>query len=279
MRLQIDLSGDDLKVVACAGVTLESAFIETDAPRAAVFVQRVDVSRSTPATKPPALVKFSDRRYAIPRAESMRLATPRYYREFEGDAEGVRDELEGRYREDVRSAFARLGTVSPGLMRSVTGYMTYGVDGFWIFCTSIRPPSPWQLEELRGRFGAEQVTTIVDPPAFAQALGAAVAAQADWPDAKRSFVDELATHLRPPETGDWTVWVGHGPVCYSDDPAALVESFPFGHRAAIVPFIKRSLYAWQQEYRFSVSINGQPTEDEWFVSIPAQLQSLTKLGG
>ena len=74
------------------------------------------------------------------------------------------------------------------------------------------------------------------------------------------------------------VWVRHGAVCYSDDPTELVESFPTNHRAAVVPFIKRRRYAWQQEYRFSVSTNGQATENEWFLPIPPRLRRLAHLG-
>ena len=199
------------------------------------------------------------------------------YRDFEGAAGGIRDEMEARSKEDVRSVFAKTGTVPASATRYVTGHVTYGVDGFWVFCTSMRPPSTWRLERLRKRFGAECATTIADPSAFAQELGAAFAAHAPWPDVDLSFVEGLVAGLRPPWMGDRMVWVRHGAVCYSDDPRELVESFLTHHRAAILPFIKRRRYAWQQEYRFSVSIDGQATGNEWFLPITPGLRRLAHL--
>lgn len=277
-RLPLEVSVDDRGALTCEGVTLESAFVDTAAPRATVLGSRVDPSRSPVRARPARVVKFSEDRHAIPRSGSLKLATPRHYREFEGDGKGIRDEMKARYQEDVCSVFAKTGTLTPSAIRSATGHVTYGVDGFWVFYTSIRPPSTWQLEQLRERFGAERATTIADPSAFAVELGATFAAQAPLPDVDLSFVEELTARLRPGAMGERMVWVRHGAVCYSDDPRELVESFPANHQAAVVPFIKRRMYAWQQEYRFSVSIDGQATRDEWFLPITPGLRRLAQAG-
>ena len=258
---------------------MEAAFVETDAPRATVLVYRVDLSRASGHAIPAGIVKFSDDRYAIPRCESLKLATPQCYRDFEGDAEGIRDEMEAQYGEDMRTAFATTGALAslPGFP-SLTGHVIRGVDGFWIFCASVRPPSSWRLEQLRRRFGAERVTTIADPSAFARELGAAFATQVQWPGIELSFEHKQAAELRPPEFGDRIVWIQHGPVCYFDDPAELVKSFPNVHRGAVVPFIKRRMYEWQQEYRLTVGVNGRATENEWFLPITPKLRRLAQPG-
>ena len=276
-RLPVEFSGDESEALTCDGVTLESAFIETAVPRATVLVYRINASRSVLEMRPDSLVKFSEEPHAIPRSASLKLATPRYFRSIEGAGDGIRDEMEARYREDVRSLYARTGTVPASVSRYVTGHVTYGVDGFWVFCTSIRPPSSWRVERLRKQFGAECATTIADPSVFAQVLGAAFVAQAPWPDLDLSFVEGLVARLRPAWMGDRMVRVRHGAVCYSDIPRKLVESFPTHHQAAILPFIKRARYAWQQEYRFSVSTDGQLVENEWFLPITPGLRRLARL--
>ena len=277
MRLPVAPTGDGRGVLTQNGVTLEAAFSGTDAPRATVLIYRMNPARFLFEPKPAVVVKFSEDRHAILRAACLKLATPRYYREFEGDGDGIRDEMEARYHEDMRSFLAKGGAVEPGRVPSVGGHATLGVDGFWLFCTSIRPSSAWQLERLRRRFGAERATTIADPSAFARELGAAFATQALWPDVELSPVERVATTLGILEEGDRVVLVRHGPVRYADDPRELIESFPIDHRAAVLPFFKRRSYAWQQEYRFSVSVTGQATGNEWLLPIPPELRRLAQL--
>ncbi|MCY4617790.1 MAG: hypothetical protein OXD50_04440 [Chloroflexi bacterium] len=121
MRQPIEFSGDDSGTLGCEGLSLESAFVEGDAQRATVLVHRVDLSRSQASRQPPALVKFSEDRYAIPRSETLKLATPQYYRDFEGESGGIRDEREAQYREDILSAFAKTNTLSPSILRTLSG--------------------------------------------------------------------------------------------------------------------------------------------------------------
>ena len=149
---------------------------------------------------------------------------------------------------------------------------TYTADGFWLFCTSVKPNSDQELQQMRSRFAAENVTLIASPTDFAQELGAAFAAHASWSDVNLSPVDLIARHGDPPEMGDKVVRVYHGRVHYRDDSEALVESFPLSHRVVAMSFIKREQYEWQHEYRFTVHMNGTAIEDTLRVPITSALR-------
>ena len=271
------LINDDLRAaLECDGVTLEAAFITADEPRATVFVCRVDMPPTSAMVAPTPVVKFSSREHAIPVAERLRLATPRHYREnYENDAEGIHDEREATYPKDMSESIASslrsdLGTpvdVSPLKAEAI-----YAADGFWMFCTAVKPNSDGELRQMRDRFARESVTMIASPADFAQELGAAFAAHASWSDVKLSVVDLIARHARPPEMGDKVVWVYHGRVHYRDDSEALVESFPLSHRVAAMSFIKREQYERQHEYRFTVHMNGTAVEETLCVPITSALR-------
>ena len=190
---------------------------------------------------------------------------------------GIRDEQEARYQEDVRSFLTRHGTMDAASVALVSGHVTYGVDDFWMFCTSVTPMSDRERKQLRKEFAADCMTTILDPSEFARELGSAFAAHSSWADVDLSALDELIRRLRPSEIGDKVVWIYHGPVCYSDDAQKLVESFDELHRPAVVPFLKRQTFAWHKEYRFTVKINGKPRKSEFLLPIPPELQRLTKI--
>ena len=42
------------------------------------------------------------------------------------------------------------------------------------------------------------------------------------------------------------MWVSHGNVRYEGDAGGLIASVPPVHRRAVVPFVKRRMYAWQR---------------------------------
>ncbi len=276
MRQPLRVTNDLQRSLGCDGVTLESAFLDARASGATVLVQRVDPARSPLTTATP-VVKFSRSQDAIPDAKCLKLATPGHYRKYEGGEGDIRDDMEARYREDVRSVFAKTGSLELSRMPGLSGSVTYGVDGFWVYCTSVRPTSTGEQERLRRRFQSDCATTIADPSAFARELGASFAAHSSWSDVELSFLDWLAIRLLPHECGDKVVHVHHGPVYYSDEPVELVESFPMEHRPTVVPFIKRRMYSWQQEYRFTVSMHGSPKKDELFLPISPELRKLASI--
>ena len=265
------------RALGCDGITLETVFVEAEASRATVFVYRVDPAQKLVRPTLPVL-KFSESRYAIPRAERLHLATPSYYRKYDGDGVGIRDEQESRYQEDARSFLTKYGTMDAASVALVSGHATYGVDDFWMFCTSVTPISDREREQLMKEFTADCMTTILDPSGFARELGAAFAAHSSWADVDLSALGELIQKLRPSEIGDKVVWVYHGPVCYFDDSAQkLVESFDQLHRPAVVSFLKRQTFARQKEYRFTARINGKPKKGEFLLPITPELRKLAKI--
>ena len=128
---KMQITDEARSLLGCEGIALESGFVTLDemgqspdplALLAAdpdswfaacgdaimIFVGYVDLQsgRSTPFA-PQRVVKFSEHRHAIPQAEKLKLGTPNYYREYEGHADGVRDEMEASQSEDMVKFVAR----------------------------------------------------------------------------------------------------------------------------------------------------------------------------
>lgn len=276
MRIPIEITDDMQNLLGCDGVTLESAFVEPEASPATVFGFQVHPARRLLKTTFP-VVKYSERRYAIPRARYLKLATPRHYRNYEGDARGVRDGMEAKFKEDVRSFLTRY-TLDRRSVALVSGSVTYGIDDFWMFCTTLAPALTREREFLRDEFGADCETNIADPSEFARALGAAFVANSSWSDVCLCPWDKYLRQLQPPEIGDKFVWVYHGPVLYANHDQPLVESFSVLHPPVVVPFVKRQRFSRQKEYRFTVKINGNPKNEEFLLPIPPELRRLARIG-
>ena len=273
MKIQISITDEMRQLLGCEGNTLESIFVETEPSRSTIIVFRVDPARNS-SNNPPSVVKFSEHMYAIPVSEHLKMSTASYFREYEKDASDRRDEEEARCKADILPLLSKYGSGNLRGVASMSGHVTYGVDDFWLFCTSQQPKTARGLEQMRRRFSAECVTAIPDPSAFARELGTAFASRFSWSDVDLSSLDKLIRAIRPSEIGDKVVWLYHGPVCYSDDPQELIETFDPHHRPAVVPFIKRRKFAWQQEYRFAVKTNGAPKDKELFIATPAELRGL-----
>ena len=110
LKALTNITNDMRRLLECKGVTLEAVFVEAEAPRVTVLVFHVDPARSLVKTGSE-VGKFSQRRFAIPNAECLKLATPQCYRKYEGSAGGISDEMEARYREDIRSFLTEYGTL------------------------------------------------------------------------------------------------------------------------------------------------------------------------
>ena len=223
-----------------------------------------------------AVVKFSESRFSIPTADKIQLGTLGYYRKYEGEGKGIRDDMEGRYEEDVTADFLkRMGLSGYGI--SVSARATKGVRDQWIFCTSMvpEPAMSWSTEKLGQEFGYECGTKILDPTMFAQELGAAFANHISWDDVRlQSYLRTLQLILSAGRVKR-TIHVYHGPVCYAADPAKVLDAFPEEHKPQIVPFLKRPDYQWQREYRFVVSLAGEPQAEQLYLPITAELRALT----
>ena len=280
MRNSIEMT--DKYKLESKGLTLESSFIESDPTKALVLVYRVDLTGSH-LKAPQPVVKFSKREHAIPnpKAKGIQLATPRYYREYEESEgkKGIRDEEEAQYviRMDIKTFFDKRKTAVPrGVVGQGSVELTFTVDDFWMFCTSAKPKTDWELRKMLKESGYDCATTIANPSEFAKELGAAFAAHSRWSDVSLSGLDEVSRRLRPPEIGDKVVWVYHGPVVYQRNPAEMIEAFPEDNRGVVAPFVKREKFSHQREYRFTVLINGEPKEPTFSLPISTELRHLAK---
>ena len=96
MKTPITFPAETRTSLECPGLTVESAFINDDAKRFMVTVHHVALNSDSRA-KPPAVVKFSERQYALSHSHSVQLATPQFYRSYPGEGLGIRDEKEASY--------------------------------------------------------------------------------------------------------------------------------------------------------------------------------------
>ena len=273
MKIAMSFTDESKRTLECEEVKLDSAFIEEGPPKATVLVYHIDLAKSAATASQP-IVKFSEEKYAIGRAKDLKLGSPEYYRRYEGDSVGVQDQQEARYGVDIRTFLTKFGQPELATVPSVSGRVTYGTDGAWLFCTSLKPQPKWEMARLQKAFSAECASTISDPSEFARGLGAAFAVHSSSSDISPSKLENIARYVRPPEMGDKVVWVYHGPVLYSNDTSELIETFPSIHRSTAVLFQKRLKFAWQREYRFSVSIGGAPRREEFFLPISKEMRQL-----
>lgn len=280
MRNPIEIT--DKHELESKGLTLESSFIESDPTKAPVLVYRVDLTGSRLKALSP-VVKFSMREHAIPNPEAtcIQLATARYYREYEeseGD-KGIRDEQEARYerRTNMKTFLDESKLPAPAGASQVSLQLTYESNDFWIFCTSMKPTTDWELRKMRQAFGYDCATTIANPSEFAKELGSAFATHSEWSDVvSLSPLARVSRLLPRSEVGDKSVFVHHGPVVYQCNPAKVIEAFPEDKRGAVAPFVKRDQFSHQKEYRFTVSIRGEPKELTFSLPISTELRHLAK---
>ena len=279
----IDFPIETSALLESPGITVESAFVNDGTKRSMVVVHRVALNDGSPRETLPAVIKFSQQQYALTSHHSIQLATPRYYRNYPGEDVGIRDEKEASYIRtmdlkgflDKHSPQASNLGIPPG---SGSAKLTFARDGCWMFCTSVKPATTGQARQLGHRVSKdyESLTVIGDPSEFARELGVTFGTHLEDTDLRLGGLDILARYMMTPELGEMVVWVYHGHVVYTDDPAAIVESYPEERRALIVPFLKRSQYAYQQEYRFVAATHGDAKEQVLRLPVSDDLRSLTE---
>lgn len=278
---------------ACAQMHVHSGFIEAKPLAALVLVHGVDLAQQGDEAHVGPVVKYSPSKYALASTEHFQIGTAQHYRDFVGGATGVRDEQEAVYVESLRSYFgkwnpearARLqpwrSTTSVG-SQPVTveivpsGTVTYRVDGQWIFCCSIGPQSHAERTRMYREFEANCITHFHNPEELACEVGSAFAQMAPAPPVLLDewFHQVQDSMLRTQSSLDRIVHVRHGPVVYTDDAEAMIESVPLHLRPAAVPFVKSTEYTYQREYRFTVSTIGAPATDVLLVPVTAELRAL-----
>ena len=274
LRLADELRG----VLECEGVVLESVLSLDAESVVLVLVYQVNLLATEPLREPLRVVKFSQKQHAVPRAEWLKLATPQHYRHNFADKEGIHDEQEATHQEDVRQYLARHGSVPIGGRASghVSGQVTYALNHFWMYCTSVKPSTDYELSQIAARFSAECATIIRAPSEFARELGAAAARHSANLDVMLTPLDEVLAHVAQLHRIGTVVSVHHGPVLYTDDLKRLVGSFR--HRAIPVAFTKRREFEWESEYRFTVQVRGAPTTEELYLPVSEELRNLTHIG-
>ena len=284
MKTPVTFPAETRAVLESPGITVESAFVNDGDKRSMVIVHLVVLNGGSSLAKPPAVVKYSERRHALPHSHDVQLATPRFYRNYPGEDLGIRDEKEASYirRMDLKRF---LDTYNPQLssLGMVPGQgsakLTFVRDDCWMFCTSLKPATEGQARQLGRPFSKDYdcVTVIEDASEFARELGATFGAHVRDADLSLNGLDILARYRMMRELGETMVRVYHGQVVYTDDPAAIIESYPEKRRAAIVPFLKRSQYAHQREYRYVVVTHGGAKEQVLRLPVSDNLRDLTEV--
>ena len=169
---------EQIRVVSeTPGRKLESAVSIIGDRTFLVLVCRVDYGRQMAFRKSAAVVKFSENQYAIPNSSNIRLASAKYYREYEeapdqqptssrlrnGSSQchrrdetnivGIADPEEGQFLETLQlDEFCRKsGVASRTDFEHVTASVTWGVPDFWMFCTSFMPDTSWGFQKLQAQ--------------------------------------------------------------------------------------------------------------------------------
>ena len=252
-----------------------------------VITYRVDYGDQPSFETPPGVIKFSMKEHAIADSTHIQLGSSRYYREYEGDTEGVADPEEARLvqKGSLSEFLKKSGLPSQVGFGNVSSTVTWARPDFLTFCTSIMADGRG-FRELRSQFpDYDCATLIADPSAFALQLGKDIGRQFDMEDVRLNGFDklrrimltraEITAEGRLLQKGlDTTVLVSHGPVSYCDPPESIVNRLPIERRAAAVPFVKRSKFAGHREYRFVVEVIGEPKEKVFLMEITDELRSL-----
>ena len=296
LRAETAITAEVREHLGCAQIRLESRFLEAKPLPYQVFVRRVGLDPRGLTEPAQGIVKFSPRRFSPATYDSLQLGTPLYYRGYDGEGSGIRDEAEAVYVESLRSVFAKYnpealamigtwsGTFTVG-NRKVTwevktsGSVTYQTNDSWIYCTARHPRSRSERALMQSKFDGDCMTALGAPSEFARELGSAFAQLSPSP---KVSLDEWFYQLQHDTMLTETplkriVYVCHGPVVYTDNPESLIETVPLQYRAAAVPFVKGADYADQREYRFAVSTIGTPTENLLAVPITTKLRSLPRI--
>ena len=204
-----------------------------------MITYRVDFGDWPSFGTPPGVIKFSTNEHAIANSTHMQLGSSRYYREYEGDTEGVADPEEARLVRMISlSEFLRESGLSsqPGY-EYVSSAVTWARPDFLMFCTSIIGEGRG-FRDLRSQFtDYDCATLIADPSAFAMQLGKHIGRQFDRISVRLDAFDmirqmklseaEITTGGHLIRKGlDTAVLVVHGPVTYRDRPETIVNRFP-----------------------------------------------------
>ena len=241
-----------------------------------VQIYYVNFSRTPFLEAPISIIKFSEKQYAIPTSPCIRIATPSHYREIEERlSNGIGDSMEAIYeRKTDMATFQEESRQEPMWGAEHVSVTLKYVAECWMFCASIGPTlkTSTEIEKLRDSLDPSYDcwTSITNPSEFAKQLGVSFG---------NSFKPKHVDHpgpimwkLRP------VVYVKHGPVIYTEQVSREIERFPKEMRGTVVPFIKRSKFSNQKEYRIVISLmsNAKSKERILLLHITNELRKLTR---
>ena len=233
-----------------------------------------------------ALIKGCKKQYAIELCKKIRISKPelfrRYGEELISDPSEAKisntqvsekhndpqDIAEAQAEDDKLSqAFEILGipakfkTNDIKIANTRTQYLSSHKNG-WIFSTSLLPANHAEEDKWQKSMpnGYDHVTRIHRPREFAHALGAMVAEQLG-PRCKEDTINHSIDGYKF-KTRHKTQVVYHGPVTYEKDPFARLCETSTETESMLLPlFIKRYGYKDQQEYRFYIHTEEEPSEE------------------
>ena len=225
---------------------------------------------------PKRLMKHSDvEKHAPYKAECLKLATLRHYRERHRGLEGTWDPMEGRSRLEstLEEMCGRHGVRDlPHGAHLVATTVTYQTDDTsLIYCTSGMGADVSRHEHWK------VASCIHDVPRLALLLGAEFARQRDKRrHAAVSGLDRLVAAAIGSSGPASVVHVHHGPVVYSDHAGEILfGKIPEHARGLAAHFFKRKDLEYQKEYRFVLSDpGGRPIEDEFYLRNTPELRSV-----
>ena len=236
----------------------------------------VDFCRTPFLEAPTSIIKFSEKQYAIPTSSCIRIATPSYYREIEErSSNGIGDPMEAIYeRKTDMATFQEENRQEPMPGAEHVSVKLKYVAECWMFCASIRPTlkTSTEIEKLKDSLDPSYDcwTSITNPSEFAKQLGVSFG---------NSFKPKYVDRPGPLMWKSWPiVYVKHGPVIYTDQVSREIERYPKEMRVSVIPFIKRSKFSNQKEYRIVISLmsNAKSKERILLLHITNELRKLTR---
>ncbi len=266
-------NSDRSAVLPWQGITRPEAGFHEVHPRYTVFTFQVEFKDDV-SPDPPTLVKLSEKRYAIPFADTIQLGSLQHYRQIEEAADGIGDSMEGRFNQDVVDFIAKSSNTSSDLLDSLSGTVTWQAGNMWLYCSALEPSSSSVVQRMKETFGTNYATRIGNPSDFALELGDAVGGTVPWSSLRRDGEQQLIHALQVAEGYERIVHVYHGRVLYTDDSFSIVERLNELEKSIAACFIKRNKYAWQQEYRFAVSVGAELRPDPLLVPVSPQIREL-----
>ena len=240
-----------------------------------IFVHRVDY-RSRPSPNVRRVVRFSKRCHAPWRAKKLWLVTPSYYRDQETLPPGIADPDESTLKKNVTPWMRNripYGNIKAKAVFSLSREP-------WVYCAS-HLPSHRVYRELKSKFsdeyGYDAATEIKDVDAFAKWLGIDFALQIDQDKHLKLEVLDRVAYMASNHPIDTFVNVYHGPVHYEDESGVIATDDDLAdiHGAVRACFTKRTEFADQSEYRFTVSSLGTPRDEVFELDISEDLRQLT----